>query len=301
MRNSQLINPSIQLITAALFLLASSFHPLAQVADLPTLTHDHADIGIAYADGTWDLHVHDGVADTEYEPSAVQLEVGPQSLNPIPDSPAFAFLGEPGTPSWILPETEKPHLLFLGLGTEELAENIFQNNTLTLTLVALTGPGNFVLYQTDPFGNPVVRMNSADGINASDAIELQAGGHTHANWTFTAPGEYRVALQASATLAVDGQPTTSDTAEYLFSVTYQPTLSINPKDGSTLSLNWLSLPEHEYRPQTLATLNGTLWIDATDHPIPGTGKELSFDIPITPETRFVRIEVHGPEVAPLNP
>ncbi len=291
MRHSQLIHPSIQKLTAALSLLASSLYLQAQVAEPPTLTHDHADIGIAFAEGSWDLHVHDGASDTEYEPSAVWLEVGPHALIPVPDSPAFAFLGEPGTPSWILPETDNHDLLFLGLGTEEIEPGTFQDDSVTLTLLNLTGPGYFALYQTDPFGNPVVRMNSTDGITEEDHIQLATGGHAHANWAFSAPGQYRITLQASATLAADGQPTTSDAAEYLFTVSDQPVLTITPKDNATFSVSWMSLPGHNYQLQTLLNLGDNSWINLAENPITGTGRLLSFDVSRSPATRFLRLEV----------
>lgn len=291
MRNSQLIHPSIQPVRAALLLLATSCHLLAQVTDLPTLTHDHADIGIAFAEGSWDLHVHDGTSDTEYEPSAVWLEVGPHALNPIPDSPVFAFLGEPGTPSWILPETDNHDLLFLGLGTEEIEPGTFHDDSVTLTLLNLTGPGHFALYQTDPFGNPVVRMNSADGITEADSIQLGTGGHAHANWAFSAPGQYRITFQASATLAPDGQPTTSEAAEYLFTVSDQPVLTITPKDNSTCSVSWMSLPGRNYHLQTTVNLGDNSWINLTENPITGTGRLLSFDVNRSPSTRFMRLQV----------
>jgi surface-anchored protein len=61
-------------------------------------------------------------------------------------------------------------------------------------------------------------MNSRDGINEDDFLDLSAGSHFHANWVFSTPGQYRIGLQASGVLADGVTTTTSDVVEYLFEV-----------------------------------------------------------------------------------
>ncbi len=204
---------SIALFGVAMLVLTNA----ARAADLPVLTSGHTDVGVNFADGAWDLHVHHHDSG-EFEPDAVWLQVGSEALSQVPTNAAFSFLGEAGALLWVLPAVENHDLLFLGLGTEELASGIFSNDTVTLALKSVTGPGDFVLYALDMFGNPVVSMNSRDGIGAADARALTAGGHVHVNWVFSAPGQYRIGLQASGVLAATGETNTSDIAEYLFDV-----------------------------------------------------------------------------------
>lgn len=179
------------------------------------LWQGHADVGVNYENGAWDLHVHSHDLG-EFEPDEVVLGVDiVGALNTMPAGAQWSFLGSAGAPVWILPQNNNPALLFLGLGTEELADGIFVNDQVTLSLVGVNGPGNFALYQTDMFGNPTVLMNSAGG--APNAITLHAGSHTHANWAFTAPGTYQVDFSAAGTL-VGGGVTSSGPVTYTFEV-----------------------------------------------------------------------------------
>ncbi len=189
----------------------------------PVLSLGHADVGIVYADGLWDLHVHDGENNIEYEPSEVVLGVGPASAGVVPGAPAFNFLGSAGSAVYTLPQSQNPNLLFLGLGTEEQALGVFVNNRLRLALEDLTGPGHFALYRVDSFGTPTVLMNSHDGITSGDYVELTAGSHAHANWAFSTFGEYQLTFRGSGVLD-DGLNTTvqSDLFVYSFSVVPEP-------------------------------------------------------------------------------
>jgi surface-anchored protein len=185
------------------------------------LWYGHADVGVNYENGSWDLHVHHHDLG-EFEPGDVILGVDiTAASNTVPAGTQWSFLGSPGSPVWILPQTFNPNLLFLGLGAEELADGIFTNDQVVLTLKAVDGPGHFALYETGMFGNPTVFMNSRDGIDSGDAIILNAGAHRHANWAFSEPGLYRVDVEASGTL-VGGVFTSSGDVTYLFEVTSVP-------------------------------------------------------------------------------
>ena len=283
------LSSSSALVVAFALALAGA----ARAADLPVLTSGHADVGVNYEDGAWDLHVHAEDLGLEYEPDGVVLQVGAEALTQVPTNAAFSFLGDAGAPIWLLPAVENHDLLFLGLGTEELASGIFSNDTVTLSLKSVTGPGDFVLYTLDMFGNPVVSMNSRDGIDASDSRVLTAGGHTHVNWVFTAPGQYRIGLQASGVLAATGETNTSEVAEYLFEVQYAPILSVTRKDAATLTLQWLSREHHEYHLQSSSDLVNGPW---SAHPdvdaVEGTGEFMTLAVPVEPGPRFFRLEIY---------
>jgi surface-anchored protein len=185
------------------------------------LWSEHADVGVNYEDDAWDLHVHHHDLG-EFEPGDAILGVDiVAALSTVPSGAQWSFLGAAGNPVWILPQNHDEDLLFLGLGTEELASGIFAGDQVTLSLKAVSGPGNFAVYLTDMFGAPSVLMNSGDGITAGDAVTLAAGGHTHVNWAFSAPGVCQIDFEGSGTLAGSGF-TSSGNVTYTFAVVTVP-------------------------------------------------------------------------------
>lgn len=200
--------------------LASCLVVSMQVNAQTPLTTGHTDVGIAYEDSAWNLHVgrHEDSPPAEYAPNEAILEVGLASATTVPTSAAFGFLGSAGAPVYILPEAQNPALLFLGLGTEELPSGLFADDRVTLSLSAVRGPGRFWMYEVGALGAPVVFMNSADGITPGDSVVLTAGGHRHVNWAFSLPGTYQVDLEAAGTLAADNRFTTSGPVTYTFKV-----------------------------------------------------------------------------------
>lgn len=182
------------------------------------LASGHADVGIGYEAGAWNLHVHQESTDTEWAPGSVILQAPAVARTRVTDDARFGFLGEPGDAVWMLPETELSGLLFLGLGAEEIEAGTFVEDRVTLTLKRVHGPGHFFLFHTDAFGNPVIAFNSKDGIDDGDVRELIAGSHSHVNWAFDTTGTYRIAVRASGILQATGQRTSSEIGEYLFRV-----------------------------------------------------------------------------------
>ena len=187
-----------------------------------TLDTGDTDIGIGYEDA-WDLHVHKEEAPNagEYEPDEVFLQINANALTTVPAGSQWSFLGNAGDPVWVLPQIENPNLLFLGLATEEIADGIFLNNEVTLSLRGVSGPGYFSVY-TVSLGTPTVLMNSEDGISAGGSIVLPTGTHQHFNYGFTAPGSYTVSFEASGTLVAGSQFTQSGSVDYSFVVVPEP-------------------------------------------------------------------------------
>ncbi len=190
------------------------------------LDSGHADIGIAYENGAFDLHVHDETNDIEYAPPSGEngavLVVGASAQGMVPSAPGFEFLGTSGDPVWILPKNQDAGLLFLGIGAEELEPGTFVGDSIHLTLRGLQGPGSLAVYDVDAFGTPTVAMSSHDGISANDWVEVIAGSHAHLNWAFSAPGRYTVEFTASGTLSDGGQFIESPSTAYSFEVIPEP-------------------------------------------------------------------------------
>lgn len=189
------------------------------------LTEGHTDVGIDYDAGAnlWDLHIHDEVHGVEYSPpSDALLFVKNSAHGTVPTGIPWTFLGTAGSDVWTLPKVQDPDLLFLGFGAEEIDTGIFQDDQFTMSLRAVSGPGTFVVYDTDSFGNPELLMSSRDGIDGSDAVLVPAGEHRHVNWAFSAPGDYVVTFDASGIRQADSQFTDSGPVEYFFRVQAVP-------------------------------------------------------------------------------
>lgn len=205
------------LIPAALALAVVTAAPAAASGSITTLSSGHVDVfGVAYEDDELHLHVHDEDSDTEYEPCEVNLVVKREARTTVPNDPAYAFLGAPGAPVWVLPEVDDPNLLYAGLAAEEVPAGLFADDTVTVSVVAVLAPGGFNLFTNDATGTPVKLVDSQDGL--PDHITLTAGDHAHANWAFEAAGTYLVGVRASGVLAATGTTVTSDLAVYRFTV-----------------------------------------------------------------------------------
>jgi surface-anchored protein len=218
------VNYSLNSTTALQLGLAALVVATININAQTVLTTGHTDVGIVYEAGVWNLHIgqHDAIPPAEYAPNEAILQVGAAAQTTVPVNPAFSFLGAAGSPVYILPQVENPSLLFLGLGTEELTSGLFLNDQVTLSLQAVRGPGQFSVYDVDPFGSPNVMMNSGNGITAGDSVLLAAGGHRHVNWAFNAPGRYEVDFQAAGTLTAGSLFTASGPVTYTFQTVPEP-------------------------------------------------------------------------------
>lgn len=160
-------------------------------------------------EGGPDGAIIDGVritADTEFEPDELIVVVGSLSTTTL------------GLKSYYwLPETESVaaanSVPFLGIGLEELNLADWTGGTVTLTLLSISGPGDFRLWQDDGFGGANNFINTDGGAMSFASVP---GSHTHYNWGFTELGLYELEFQISGTHADDGFQ--SAAATYTFAV-----------------------------------------------------------------------------------
>ncbi|ASW54788.1 choice-of-anchor M domain-containing protein [Plantactinospora sp. KBS50] len=192
----------------------------AQAAAVPVvLSAGHVDVvDVEYEDGELEIGVHDETVEpgVEREPSEVVFLVKRAAKTTVPAAPEFGFLGAAGSPVWILPEIQNEDLLWAGFSTEELESGVFVDDSVTVNVVQVHGPGHVASYTEDAVGAPHVLFDSGDGL--PDAAPLTAGLHQHANWAFQRAGRYCVTVEATATLADTGETVTSERVTYTFVV-----------------------------------------------------------------------------------
>ena len=224
------------ILTLAIAALASSY---AQAALM--YSQGHADIGVGYEAGAFDLHFHahsgaviDGSplgADTEYEADEVITLVPYNPADIRPAGAAFNPIGvSAGTPIWLLPQAEDINKPFLGIATEELDPGDWLSNiSIRLTGISgsgVTAGGDFSLYTTDSFNVPTFYWTSSDGLDLTDLLEVPAGEHNHFWYAFTQAGTYDITLEVSGTHALDGLVTQSATYTFEVAPVPEPTTAL---------------------------------------------------------------------------
>src|SRR5262249_38017686 len=97
--------------------------------------------------------------------------------------------------------------------TDPRINNVIRFPWIRLNVVDVQGPGYFSVWQTDDFGSPTVWVATAGNPQGPNLFFTAPGGHVDYNWAFSAPGNYTVAIQASAYLPA-GTPLYSDVTRY---------------------------------------------------------------------------------------
>ncbi|MDG4778923.1 choice-of-anchor M domain-containing protein [Micromonospora sp. WMMD961] len=183
-----------------------------------TLATGHVDIGPRYVDNRWTLLIHDGTQAQPVwrDPDEALLRVSDAALQTVPDDPAYAFLGiEAGKRAYVVPQVQNQDVVWLGWNTQDPRVMQTIDRGVTLTLLGVRGPGTLTTYlQSGNFAPPQPLWRSAEATAQPFWVEVNT--HTHANWVFSAPGVYLVAVQVSADL-VDGE-TVSATGTLRFAV-----------------------------------------------------------------------------------
>jgi surface-anchored protein len=197
---------------------------LLTAARAVTLDGGHTDLLPRYQAGTWNWTVLDENEET-FALDSVVFRVNAAAQGASPANPAFTpILGPPGSPVWILPQSEQIGLLFLGIDASTTGAGVFTGNQVTFTLSGMSGPGDFAMYSVDGFGMPTAYYNTRDGLSPeADRITLNsATGHSHFAWAFSAPGDYTLSVIPSATLAAGNVPITGPAVQWNFQVVPEP-------------------------------------------------------------------------------
>jgi len=228
--------------TAALLAMTGG---TAHAAD--AYTGGHSDIGVHFHDDgdgpEFELHWHiegqaaiggvtsiygEGSGELEPEFEADELfaviDITPNSYFENFNYPSF--LGGGTGEFWYISQSN-PNTLdvpWVGFGSEELDPTNW-DSPITFALTGFSGPGEFALWQSDPFGSPVVKWDPIDGL-ADDAFDAAVGGHDHYVFGFTALGTYDLEITASGSyLGPDGlgpAENVSSTETFTFVVVPEP-------------------------------------------------------------------------------
>jgi len=225
----------------------------------PAYIAGHGDIGVAFHDeggGSLELHYHLIGTGTNlptdpalYDGGVISLGTyigfepahpGAWGANEIktvvpaaaertnPNANIRNALGISGTDStdsyWRLPQTNSAGMPFLGIATDDLAEDAGTWSDITFALTAVSGPGNFALWEIDSESNFNLYWQSAGGLGPSDVITLTSNQHAHFVWGFSEPGTYGLTIQAAGTRTLAGPPTlyTSSPETFTFQVVPEP-------------------------------------------------------------------------------
>ena len=163
-----------------------------------TLSSGHADIGARIVGGKLQTQVKDATSGKVVwrDPSDVVVALSAKARYTLPDRENVRFLGKPGTRLWLIPQTQRAGVVWLGWNTEDLTSRQLRGN-VGWTLERVNGPGRVVLFQTGSFGKADVLFDSSRSRPGTRTIP--AGVHAHGNWAFARAGTYRLRFRMSGT------------------------------------------------------------------------------------------------------
>ncbi|WP_026184357.1 choice-of-anchor M domain-containing protein [Salinispora vitiensis] len=162
----------------------------------------HIDLGPRYVDDQWTLMIHDGTQAQPVwrDPDETVLRVSDAALQTVPEDPAYEFLGvDAGEQVYVVPQVQNPDVVWLGWNTQDPRVMQSIDRGVTLSLLGVDGPGTLTTYlQSGNFAAPEPLWRSVEP--KAQPFWAEVNTHTHANWVFTAPGVYLIAVQVSADL-----------------------------------------------------------------------------------------------------
>lgn len=214
------------------------------------LDQGHVDaVAPRFVNGTFQIQIKDSTANSVVwrRVSDVVFHVKPEAMITLPAG--VPFLGKQGAKVWMIPQVQKPGVIWAGWSTEELTPANMSGN-VTWTLVNAEGPGKLVLFLTGSFGAPSVIFDANKPLPATTDVPLRT--HAHGNWSFPKEGVYRLTFEVSGKRA-SGE-TVSDRKTYTFAVGNVDPSTVTPIDnenpgtppGSTPSS---SQAHHQVQPQ----------------------------------------------------
>lgn len=210
-QNAQLILPRSARAVLALVLLTWAAVWGAPAAQAQSLRLDTGHVDVFYVAGeSGGLHLalkEDVTGSNVIHPAEdVLLEV-----DELAWTNATASVSGIDGPSYFLPQTQDPDLLWPGLDTQDAGREGFESVTFTFTQVS--GPGTVFAFETVGFGDVAAVTDSGSlALANGETLTQRHPAHRHLNWAFTQPGQYTMRVQATS------EGVTSNAATYTWIV-----------------------------------------------------------------------------------
>ncbi|MGQ4552678.1 choice-of-anchor M domain-containing protein [Dermabacteraceae bacterium CCM 9519] len=170
------------------------------------LDHGHADLGPRLRDGDFHLQVRD---DSKAPPvwrdlEDVVFQVHDAAALQLPEGDSYDFTGaKSGETVYAVPQVEQPGVVWLGWSTQDPPMTKAVDRGITMRMLDVQGPGKFsVFLQPGNFAPPQLLWSDEGNDHRDLWVDLNT--HTHANWVFTKPGIYLVAVEVTAQ-GINGQ------------------------------------------------------------------------------------------------
>lgn len=275
----------------ALALLGELALSRTQAQEVTLLTREHVDVQVLDRPGAeprLGIGLRNGDNGVLLDPSQAILEVGAAGRLEVP--PGLEVFGPAGSSIWVLPQSQDPALLYLGISASAIPPGTWEER-FDIQLLKVVGPGHFLVWQFDPFSGLELRMNSRDGIGPSDTLSPWVGGHEHVNWGFTATGLHEVHLRVAGRLRGATNDVANDTVVLRFGVVpyslpaQGATLSLPAWDGSRVTCRLSGAPSRRY--QVEASLDLSTWVATATVSTDATGTAIVV-VPSTAPSRFLR-------------
>jgi surface-anchored protein len=193
--------------------------------DLFELTYDSGagelDLAVKDETGLYDL------GGRFREPDQVSLLVDSDlAAIEVPDSPDYAFLGEPGDVVYYLPVVQAEELPWPGWSTERLNDTLPPGVSVPATdgsvefEVEVEGPGEVFTFDSGVVGPPIARYVDTTTVEP-DVIRTRPDIHNHNDWAFTELGDYELVVTPRVTTST-GTTLTGPAESYHFHVGARP-------------------------------------------------------------------------------
>jgi surface-anchored protein len=263
--NTMPAKPRAASLAVALLCTLATARTTAQ--DLTVLRREHVDVQVLDRPGAeprLGIGLRNGDNGVLLDPTQAILEVGASGRLEVP--PGLEVFGPAGSSIWVLPQSQDPTLLYVGLSASGIPPGTWEPR-FDLQLLKVVGPGHFFAWQFDPFSGLDMRMNSRDGIGPSDTLSPWLGGHEHVNWGFTATGLHEVHLRLSGRLQGTTNNVANDAVVLRFGVVpyslpAQPaSLAVLAWDESKVTCRISGSPSSAYHVERSSDLS--TWILAT--------------------------------------
>ncbi|MBT5925041.1 MAG: hypothetical protein HOH33_00315 [Verrucomicrobia bacterium] len=259
-----------------------------EVPNLTPFSEGKVDLDLGYQDDLWTLNIVDESTEEALCLSDAFLIIHPMHSTSLPTDTALASFASTVIQAVVLPQQEQEDLPFLGLGTESLEAGLFENNEITLQIADVDGPGQVAIFSLDPFGKVELHVDSSNGLNEDDSINLESGNDTHMNWAFSTPGIYRIIFQITGTPSGKSQGVKSLPQTLIFDVKASVITSAHPSfemsivglGNGDFNIGWKSETGHSYQLQSKPDLNAPEWENVGDS-VDGTGDTIEQTIQST--------------------